>query len=56
MRASEYDLPFYTLMLAVAISEELSTDELFVLSAAITDLGEMLETIAIQRERIFKIP
>lgn len=55
MPSSEYDMTVYVTILAIAIAEQLTTDELFVLAIAVTQLGETLETIAIQRERVFHI-
>lgn len=49
---NEYNLITYITLLAIAIAEQLSDDELFILAVAITQLGETLETIAVQRERL----
>ena len=50
--ANEYDLITYVTLIAIVIAEKLTTDELFILSVAVMQLGETLETIAVQRERL----
>lgn len=52
MTNNNYDFILYITLLAILIAEQLSTDELFVLSSATMQLGETLETIAVQRERL----
>lgn len=52
MTTNNYDLTLYITLLSILIAEQLSTDELFILSAATMQLGETLETIAVQRERL----
>lgn len=51
MKQNEYDLVVYVTTLAIAIAEQLSSDDLLLLASATTQLGETMETIALKRER-----
>lgn len=57
MKQTEYDYILYLTAIGITLAEQLDVDELLILAAALEQLGETLELIALQRERgSFKVP
>lgn len=53
MEQNEYDLVLFITALAIAISKQVTNnDDLLLLATSLEQLGETLETIALQRSRV----